>query len=104
MADIPQQFPIGFGGARRRRPTTPQNVIRVNDIGVIQRKPAATPPGAVVKMADVGLIRRSVQVACFVLFLLFFFLTTATSQYKLGVPVNLFMGLDFLNTLKNSIG
>src|SRR5580658_4377869 len=48
-------------------------------------------------------IRRSIQIFCFLLFVLFFFMTTATSQYIGGVPKNLFMTMDFLNTLKNSI-
>ncbi len=48
-------------------------------------------------------IRRAVQLVCFALFVLFFFLTTATSHQLAGVPKNLFMELDFLNTLKNSI-
>jgi|GEM_PF-257620 len=48
-------------------------------------------------------IRRGVQIFCFVLFVVFFFLTTATSQYAGGVPKNLFMTMDFLNTLKNGL-
>ncbi len=48
-------------------------------------------------------IRRGVQIATFALFVLFFFLTTERSQLLGGVPKNLFMTLDFLNTLKNGI-
>lgn len=48
-------------------------------------------------------IRRAVQVTTFLLFVFFFFLTTERSQGWLGVPKNLFMSLDFLNTLKNGI-
>jgi ferredoxin-type protein NapF len=48
-------------------------------------------------------IRRAVQLVCFGLFVLFFFLTTASSQLWGGVPKNLFMTLDFLNTIKNSV-
>jgi len=48
-------------------------------------------------------VRRSTQIFLFCLFVLFFFLTTATSQQLGGIPKNLFMSLDFLNTLKNSI-
>ncbi|HEY3283153.1 MAG TPA: 4Fe-4S binding protein [Armatimonadota bacterium] len=47
--------------------------------------------------------RRLVQVVTFGLFLLFFFTTTVNSLYGGGVPKNLFMLLDFLNTLKNGI-
>jgi ferredoxin-type protein NapF len=48
-------------------------------------------------------VRRGVQVFLFVLFVLFFFMTTATSQAAWGIPKNLFMTMDFLNTLKNGI-
>lgn len=48
-------------------------------------------------------IRRTVQIATFLLFVSFFFLTTNTSDNLFGVPKNLFMTMDFLNTLKNSI-
>lgn len=48
-------------------------------------------------------IRRGVQIATFSLFVLFFFLTTATAQHVGWIPKNLFMTLDFLNTLKNGI-
>ena len=48
-------------------------------------------------------IRRSVQVITFGLFVLFFFLTTVGSQHLGWVPKNLFMLLDFLNTLKNGL-
>ncbi len=49
------------------------------------------------------LVRRATQIFLFALFVVFFFLTTATSQQLGGVPKNLFMELDFLNTIKNSI-
>ncbi len=48
-------------------------------------------------------VRRTTQVFLFGLFVLFFFLTTANSQMMWGVPKNLFMTMDFLNTLKNGI-
>lgn len=48
-------------------------------------------------------IRRGTQVFLFALFVLFFFLTTANSQMLWGIPKNLFMTMDFLNTLKNGI-
>lgn len=48
-------------------------------------------------------IRRSIQLFTFGLFVLFFFLTTVNSQYLGGIPKNLFMTLDFLNTLKNGL-
>jgi ferredoxin-type protein NapF len=48
-------------------------------------------------------VRRSIQVFLFGLFVLFFFLTTANSQMMWGIPKNLFMTMDFLNTLKNGI-
>lgn len=48
-------------------------------------------------------VRRAVQVGLFGLFVLFFFLTTETSQHLGWIPKNLFMTLDFLNTLKNGI-
>lgn len=47
--------------------------------------------------------RRFTQLFTLGLFVLFFFLTTVNSQSWLGVPKNLFMSLDFLNTLKNGI-
>src|SRR5579862_6756222 len=49
-------------------------------------------------------IRRGVQLFTFGLFVLFFFMTTATAEHVGWVPKNLFMTLDFLNTLKNGIG
>src|SRR5438034_5266097 len=48
-------------------------------------------------------IRRGVQIATFSLFVLFFFMTTVGSQHFAWIPKNLFMTLDFLNTLKNGI-
>ncbi|MEP6757219.1 MAG: 4Fe-4S dicluster domain-containing protein [Chthonomonadales bacterium] len=48
-------------------------------------------------------IRRSVQLFTFGLFVLFFFLTTVNSQHLTWIPKNLFMTLDFLDTLKNGI-
>jgi len=48
-------------------------------------------------------IRRGVQITTFSLFVLFFFLTTVTSQHLWWIPKNFFMLLDFLNTLKNGI-
>src|ERR1051325_8935189 len=47
--------------------------------------------------------RRFTQLFTLGLFVLFFFLTTANSQAWLTVPKNLFMSLDFLNTIKNGI-
>ncbi len=48
-------------------------------------------------------VRRAVQVATFVLFCVLFFLTTATQENSYGINKNLFMLMDFLNTLKNGI-
>ncbi len=48
-------------------------------------------------------VRRATQIFLFGLFVVFFFLTTANSQMMWGVPKNLFMTMDFLNTLKNGI-
>jgi len=48
-------------------------------------------------------IRRGTQVFLFCLFVLFFFLTTANSQMLWGIPKNLFMTMDFLNTIKNGM-
>lgn len=66
-----------------------------------KRKMAAHPgnPGAhrIVK------IRRAVQVGTFLLFVLFFAMTTSGLQHVGWIPKNLFMSMDFLNTLKNSI-
>jgi ferredoxin-type protein NapF len=119
MADFPQQIPFGLGRAQKKPPPAPKpNVVAMADIGVVQREDAgggayarftaeqkrkmrAEPGNAVAH--NVVLIRRSVQVFTFALFVLFFFLTTATGKELLGVPVNLFMTMDFLNTLKNSI-
>ncbi|MCC6727833.1 MAG: 4Fe-4S binding protein [Chthonomonadales bacterium] len=47
--------------------------------------------------------RRLTQLTLFGLFVLFFFMTTVSSQHVGWVPKNLFMTLDFLNTLKNAI-
>src|SRR5947209_18968043 len=47
--------------------------------------------------------RRFTQLFTFSLFVLFFFMTTVNSQQVGWVPKNLFMALDFLNTLKNGI-
>src|SRR5438270_1525127 len=47
--------------------------------------------------------RRFTQLATFGLFVLFFFMTTVNSQQAGWIPKNLFMSLDFLNTLKNGI-
>ena len=47
--------------------------------------------------------RRGTQLVTFGLFVLFFFMTTVNSQNVGWVPKNLFMSLDFLNTLKNGI-
>jgi len=119
MADFPQQIPLGLGRAQKRpQPSPKPNVVAMADIGVVQREDAGgamysrftaeqkrkmrEEPGNAVAHRMV-LIRRSVQVFTFALFILFFFLTTATGKELLGVPVNLFMTLDFLNTLKNSI-
>ncbi|HEY3267432.1 MAG TPA: 4Fe-4S binding protein [Armatimonadota bacterium] len=48
-------------------------------------------------------IRRAVQVTTFLLFLLCFGLTTGGARNALVVPKNVFMSLDFLNTIKNGI-
>ena len=119
MADIPQQIPIGLGNLQKRsQPPKKQNVVAMADIGVIQREDVGS--GAYARFtaeqkrkmrAEPGnpaatrivFIRRTVQILTFGLFVLFFFLTTATGHQVLGVPVNLFMTLDFLNTIKNSI-
>jgi len=47
--------------------------------------------------------RRTTQLVTFGLFVLFFFMTTVNSQNVGWIPKNLFMSLDFLNTLKNGI-
>ena len=47
--------------------------------------------------------RRTTQLVTFGLFVVFFFMTTVNSQNVGWVPKNLFMSLDFLNTLKNAI-
>src|SRR5689334_16347684 len=47
--------------------------------------------------------RRFTQLSTFGLFVLFFFMTTVNSQHVGWIPKNLFMSLDFLNTLKNGI-
>src|SRR5579884_3386683 len=113
MADIPQPFP---GGRQRsaRRPLP--NVVRMADIGVVQREEAGAyarftaeqkrkmkeAPGNVAAHRIVA-IRRATKVFLFGLFVLFFFLTTATGQSWAGIPKNLFMTMDFLNTIKNAI-
>ncbi|HLJ53941.1 MAG TPA: 4Fe-4S binding protein [Chthonomonadaceae bacterium] len=119
MADFPQQMPLGLGRATgRSRPAQAPNVVAMAEIGVVtrnepgsaaysrftaeQKRKMRAEPGNAVAHRTV-LIRRSVQIFTFALFVLFFFLTTATGKELLGVPVNLFMTLDFLNTLKNSI-
>ena len=66
-----------------------------------KRKMAAAPGN--VAATRIVRIRRAVQVFTFSLFVLFFFLTTATSEPLWGIPKNLFMTLDFLNTIKNGI-
>jgi len=48
-------------------------------------------------------IRRAVQITTFLLFVLFFFMTTQGSEGKWGINKNIFMLMDFLNTLKNSL-
>ena len=48
-------------------------------------------------------IRRTVQIVTFGIFVIFFFMSTVSSQYLFGIPKNFFMLLDFLNTLKNGI-
>lgn len=47
--------------------------------------------------------RRATQVVTFLLFVLFFFMTTVTFQSWANIPKNLFMTMDFLNTVKNGI-
>src|SRR5438874_12965468 len=86
------------------------NIVKTADVAIAGRKPFSAEekrkmvlaPGNVAAHRIV-FIRRSVQIATFALFVLFFFLTTATSQHIGWVPKNLFMTLDFLNTLKNGI-
>lgn len=48
--------------------------------------------------------RRAVQIITFLAFVLLFFGTTQHSVQRASVPRELFMSLDFLNTLKNAIG
>lgn len=48
--------------------------------------------------------RRAVQVVTFLAFVLLFLGTTQHSVQRASVPRELFMSLDFLNTLKNAIG
>lgn len=122
MADIPQQVPRGFGfPARLPKANAQQNIVRMADIGVIKREEVGNSNGSAQarftaeqkrKMKEapgnvaahrIVFIRRATQIFLFGLFVLFFFMTTATSQAWGGVPKNLFMTLDFLNTLKNAI-
>ncbi len=67
-----------------------------------EKRRMATAPGNAAAFRIVR-IRRAVQVITFLMFTLFFFMTTATNQHAWGIPKNLFMSLDFLNTLKNGI-
>jgi ferredoxin-type protein NapF len=117
MADFPQNFPGGLGMPRPRNAARP-NIVRMADIAVVrrdevndggqtrftaeQKRRMKEAPGNPAAHRTV-LIRRSTQIATFLLFVLFFFLTTANSHAVGGVPKNLFMTLDFLNTLKNGI-
>lgn len=119
MADIPQQLPIGMrGGSKRPQSAGQGNLVSMAEIGVVprdgvgggayarfsaeQKRKMRAEPGNATAHRTV-LIRRSVQIFTFSLFVLMFFLTTATGKEILGVPVNLFMTLDFLNTIKNSV-
>lgn len=72
------------------------------DLTAEEKRKMAAAPGNVAAHRIVTL-RRTVQIVTFGLFVLFFFLTTATSQHVGWIPKNLFMTLDFLNTLKNGI-
>jgi len=67
-----------------------------------EKKKMVEAPGNVAAHRTV-LIRRSTQIILFSLFVIFFFMTTVTSQHVGWVPKNLFMTLDFFNTLKNGI-
>jgi polyferredoxin len=67
-----------------------------------EKRKMAAAPGNVAAHRIVA-IRRTVQLVTFGLFVLFFFMTTANSQHVGWVPKNLFMTLDFLNTIKNGI-
>jgi polyferredoxin len=86
------------------------NLVRPAEIGAAQKKSFSAEekrkmveaPGNVAAHRIV-FIRRSVQIITFALFVLFFFMTTVNSQHLAWVPKNLFMLLDFLNTLKNGI-
>ncbi len=123
MSDMPQEFPripgINIG---KRNAVPDKSLVRMADIGVVRREDLGGDGGGSAnarftaeqkrKMKEapgnpashrIVFIRRSVQIATFLLFVAFFFLTTATSQMWGGVPKNLFMTLDFLNTLKNGI-
>ena len=117
MADIPQQVPVGLGLTGRNRNSKAPTLVQMADIGIVQRDPQGSAytkftaeqkrkmreaPGNVAAHRIV-LIRRTTQIALFCLFTLFFFMTTQNLHSVLGVPVNLFMTMDFLNTLKNSI-
>ena len=67
-----------------------------------EKKKMVAAPGNI-SATRIVFIRRSVQIFTFALFVLFFFLTTVNSQHLAWIPKNLFMTLDFLDTLKNGI-
>jgi polyferredoxin len=86
------------------------NVIRPGEIPVEnkkiltseeKRKMAASPGNKAA--TRIVAIRKTVQLVTFGLFILFFFMSTVSSQYAFGIPKNFFMLLDFLNTVKNGI-
>src|SRR5579862_7608302 len=86
------------------------NLIREGEVAVPGRRAFSAEEKRKMVMAPgnvaahrIVFIRRSVQLLCFGLFVLFFLLTTVNSQNMAWVPKNLFMTLDFLNTLKNGI-
>jgi ferredoxin-type protein NapF len=80
----------------------PGEVARTRTFTAEEKRRMVEAPGNVAAHRIV-LVRRSVQLFTFGLFVLFFFLTTATAQHFAWIPKNLFMTLDFLNTLKNGI-
>ena len=89
------------------RSSTP--AVAVSDVS--SAKPALTPEQKRRMAASPGnpaahrivMWRRATQITTFLLFVVFFFMTTVTLQSWAGIPKNLFMTMDFLNTLKNAI-
>lgn len=115
MGDI---IGLSLPGKKPARPleAAKENLARIADITVTredtgaaytrftaeQKRKMREAPGNVAAHRIVR-IRRATQVFTFCLFVLFFFMTTATNQATGWVPKNLFMTMDFLNTLKNGI-